>query len=41
VALLLLLCAIIAHAIGWEWLASAYGDAIFALAAIAVCVRNA
>lgn len=39
-ALVLLFLAVVAHALGWQWLANAYGDAIFGLAAIAVVVRR-
>jgi hypothetical protein len=34
----LLALAIIAHAIGWQWLANIYGDAVFFVALLAVIV---
>jgi hypothetical protein len=39
-ALVALALAIVAHLIGFAWLAEIYGDAAFFLAAIAVCARN-
>jgi hypothetical protein len=34
----LLALAVIAHAIGWRWLANIYGDAVFFAALLAVIV---